>query len=141
MEFYTTSCGHCVEFAPTFDTIAKKFYDDNTLGVQIAALDIKKNKQVASDLRITSFPTFMVFVSGFPITFDAPRTYESIFEFVKNAKESKPIPAVALAEVPTPSVVIYDPAEASELRLLPALFSRYPIYHIREGKEVSVVLK
>lgn len=99
------------------------------------------NKQTAADLRITSFPTFMVFVSGHSVLYDGPRTHESILTFIKTVKDSKPIPAGSVAEVPSPSVIIYDPAETTSIKFLPALFTRYPIYHIREGKSLKVVLR
>jgi len=104
-------------------------------------LDIKKNKKVSTELKIVSFPSFKVYISGSPVTYDGPRTEESILNFIKSAKDSKPILAGSIAEVPSPSVIVYDPAEVTELRLLPALFSRYPIYHIREGSSPKVVLK
>ncbi len=140
-EFYTTSCAHCVEFAKTYDNIAKKVYSDSSIGYEIVALDIKKNKKVASDLQIVSFPSFKVYISGQPVTYEGPRTDESILSFIESAKNSKPIPAGSIAEVPSPAVVIYDPAETTSLKLLPALFTRYPIYHLKEGSILKVVLR
>ncbi len=43
--------------------------------------------------------------------------------------------------MPSPAVVIYDPAETTSLKLLPALFARYPIYHLKEGSKLKVVLR
>lgn len=140
-EFYTTTCAHCVEFAKTYDQIAKKVYGDSSLGYEMVALDIKKNKKVATDLQIVSFPSFKVYVNGQPVTYEGPRTDEAILNFIKSAKDSKPIPAGSIAEVPSPAVVIYDPAETTSLKLLPALFARYPIYHLKEGSRLKVVLR
>ena len=132
-EFYTTTCAHCVQFAKEYDLIAKNVYANKSLSYEMVALDIKKNKKVATELKIVSFPSFKVYISGQPVTYEGPRTEEAILNFVKTAKESKPILAGSIAEVPSPSVVIYDPAEVSSLKLLPALFARYPIYQLREG--------
>jgi hypothetical protein len=99
----------------------------------MVALDIEKNKKVATDLQIVSFPSFKVYISGQPVTYEGPRTDESILNFIESAKKSKPIPVDSIAEVPSPAVVIYDPADTSSLKLLPALFARYPIYHLKEG--------
>jgi thioredoxin-like negative regulator of GroEL len=74
VEFYTTTCAHCVEFSKAYDKIAKKVYSESSLGYEIVALDIKKNKKVATDLQIVSFPTFKVYVSGQPVTYEGPRT-------------------------------------------------------------------
>lgn len=83
----------------------------------------------------------MVYVSGHSVLYDGPRNHEAILNFIKTVKDSKPIPAGSIAEVPSPSVIIYDPAETTSVKFLPALFTRYPIYHIREGKSLKIVLK
>jgi hypothetical protein len=113
--------------------LAKKVYADESLGYEITAVDAKKSQQVATDLKVTSYPTLMLFVSGHKVLYEGPRTNEAILNFIKSAKDSKPITAGSIAEIPSPSVVIYDPSETTSIKLLPVLFTRYPIYHIREG--------
>ncbi len=113
--------------------MAKKVYADESLGYEITAVDAKKSQQVATDLKVTSYPTLMLFVSGHKVLYEGPRTNEAILNFIKSAKDSKPITAGSIAEIPSPSVVIYDPSETTSIKLLPVLFTRYPIYHIREG--------
>ena len=73
-EFYTTTCVHCAEFAKEYDVIAKNVYANDSLGYEIVALDIKKNKKVATELKIVSFPSFRIYVSGQSVTYEGPRT-------------------------------------------------------------------
>lgn len=96
-EFYTTTCPHCVSFAKNYDEIAKKVYANESLNYEIVALDIKKNKKVAAEVPITSFPTFMVFVNGHSVRFEGSRDYDSIITFIESVKTSKPLPAGSAA--------------------------------------------
>jgi hypothetical protein len=76
----------------------------------VTALDLKKNKKIAAKYRITSYPLFRVYVDEQYVDYEGPRTSESLLKFVKMAEQNRPIAASSIAEVPSPSVIIYDPA-------------------------------
>ena len=66
---------------------------------------------------------------------------ESILRFIKRAKNNRPTVVESVSDIESPAVIIYDPAEITQLKFLPVLFSQYPIYHIRDGQDFRVVLR
>ncbi|KAK6532090.1 Cytoplasmic thioredoxin isoenzyme 2 [Orbilia ellipsospora] len=59
VDFYTTWCGPCHAFAPTFQALANEYTDANFIKV-----DIEKAEDVGEKYEITSIPTIMLFRKG-----------------------------------------------------------------------------
>jgi len=61
VDFWATWCGPCKKFKPTYEKISKeKKYED----VLFLAVNCDELEEIASQERITSFPTFKVFLRG-----------------------------------------------------------------------------
>lgn len=78
IDFYSTWCSSCVEFAPEYLKIA-----DILRGVvKLGAVDIKKDKQLAHTYGIKSVPTLLIFGEDrvSPEKYNGRKTVEDIVE-------------------------------------------------------------
>ncbi|EAN78229.1 bloodstream-specific protein 2 precursor [Trypanosoma equiperdum] len=79
--FFAPWCGHCKNFAPTFDKIAKEF---DATDLIVAELDATANYVNSSTFTVTAFPTvFFVPNGGKPVVFEGERSFENVYEFVR----------------------------------------------------------
>nr|CCC93939.1 protein disulfide isomerase [Trypanosoma congolense IL3000] len=79
--FFAPWCGHCKNFAPTYEKIAAEFNESNII---VAELDATANYVNSSIFKITGFPTvFFVPSGGKPILFEGDRSLGNVSEFVR----------------------------------------------------------
>merc|ERR1711937_249894 len=91
--FYAPWCGHCKEFAPVYDNIAKEYEGNDA--IVVAKLDSEAHAVFAKMYKVTSFPTLKIFPKKEKkgITFEGERTEENIKAFVeKETYEPEPPP-------------------------------------------------
>ena len=83
MEFYASWCGHCKQFAPVYEEIAKHL--EGT--VTVARVDADKYSAIAMLQELQSFPTIKLFVKSVPVTYFGSRTFDDVIKFVSRAQE------------------------------------------------------
>jgi thioredoxin 1 len=60
VDFYATWCGPCKTMHPILDDLKKHFGEK----IKVLKIDVDKNQQLASILKIRSVPTLILFKSG-----------------------------------------------------------------------------
>lgn len=136
VEYYSPNCGHCVRFAPEYEKLASKVKEEG-LGFVVAAVDLVTESEVSEWVEIQGYPTLRLIVNGRAIDYNGERDSDEIIKFVSQAINSKLIPAASKEEIASPAVAVSGVAEDSDLHLLPALFTRHPIYLV-PGAEFKV---
>ncbi len=73
-------CGHCKAFKPGYQEAAEELKDNKK--VRLAAIDCTVNQAVASEFKVTGYPTLKYFSYGkYVEDFSGPRTKEGLIEF------------------------------------------------------------
>merc|ERR1712086_333538 len=118
VEFYAPWCGHCKEFAPTYDKIAEKYSGNDE--IVIAKLDSEAHAVFAKMYKVTSYPTIKVFKKADKkgAIFEGERNEEALSEFID--KETYEEPVVPAREPPKVSDarIAHIPAWPNKLRLM-----------------------
>jgi len=60
VDFFATWCGPCKAMAPTIEALGHEMQGV----IRVLKIDIDKNEQAATDYRIQSVPTLMIFKKG-----------------------------------------------------------------------------
>ena len=60
VDFWAQWCGPCLAIAPVIEELAEEFKDQ----VVIGKLDVDKNPQSATNYRVSSIPTMLLFKNG-----------------------------------------------------------------------------
>ncbi|XP_075068821.1 protein disulfide-isomerase A4 [Mixophyes fleayi] len=82
LEFYAPWCGHCKQFAPEYEKIAKSL-KDNDPPVPVAKIDATVATTVAGKYDIGGYPTIKILKKGQAIDYDGARTEKEIVAKVK----------------------------------------------------------
>merc|ERR1711937_232098 len=88
--FYAPWCGHCKEFAPVYDEVAKNYADGE---IVVAKLDSEAHAVFAKMYKVTSYPTIKVFSKKDKkgADFTGERNKEALIEFIdKETYEAPP---------------------------------------------------
>jgi len=59
LDFFATWCGPCMKIGPEIDKLAEEFPN-----VVFRKINVDKNDEICSQLKISSMPTFMYFKNG-----------------------------------------------------------------------------
>ncbi|OGB57248.1 hypothetical protein A2Y26_02640 [candidate division CPR2 bacterium GWD2_39_7] len=60
VDFYTSTCGHCIQSAPIFTETSNLLEDQ----VKFGKLEIRKNREYIDKYKIEGTPTFVLFKDG-----------------------------------------------------------------------------
>lgn len=102
-------CGHCKQLAPTYEKLAEKYADSET--IVIAQIDATANE--LEHTKITSFPTIKLYKKGdnTAVDYNGERTFEGLSQFIESGgADSEATPEVV-------SVFAHRP-EARSIRLI-----------------------
>jgi protein disulfide-isomerase A1 len=83
VEFYATWCGHCKNFAPVYEEIAKEFNSEKS-NVVVAKMDAVENE--VDGVNIAGFPTVKLYKAGDktnPIEYKGGRGKWEVYDWVK----------------------------------------------------------
>lgn len=78
--FYSPACIHCQKFKNTWDQISKKF---NTISIDVTN---PKNNKLVSKYNIVNIPTIILVSPNKTIIYKGNRSYNDIYNFIKNNK-------------------------------------------------------
>lgn len=81
--FYAPWCGHCKNFHPVYDKVAKALEKSDVI---IAKMDATTNDVDSDDVKIEGFPTIYFWKAGdkSPIPYSGSRDYDDVMSFIKS---------------------------------------------------------
>lgn len=96
IEFYSPNCGHCLEFAPTYNDIARIYHSDDKKKIKVAKVNGDVERALTSRFGIYAYPSFFL-VDGFSVyQYEQPRMRKMLMAFAEGGyRETDAIPFYA----------------------------------------------
>ena len=90
IEFYTPTCSHCVNFAPTYENLARTLHSSKNNGkIRVARVNCSQEKALMTRFDIRAFPSFFL-VAGWDVyEFQGTRGVATLTEFAKGGYKKK----------------------------------------------------
>uniref|UniRef100_H0YU55 Protein disulfide-isomerase n=1 Tax=Taeniopygia guttata TaxID=59729 RepID=H0YU55_TAEGU len=147
LEFYAPWCGHCKQFAPEYEKIAKTL-KENDPPIPVAKIDATAATSLSSRFDVSGYPTIKILKKGQAVDYDGSRTEDAIVAKVREVSDPNwtPPPEATLVltqdnfdEVVNDADIIlvefYAPWCGHCKRLAPEYEKAYPTLKIfRKGK-------
>ncbi|KAM8979283.1 protein disulfide-isomerase A4 [Sarcophilus harrisii] len=97
LEFYAPWCGHCKQFAPVYEKIAKTL-QENDPPIPVAKIDATAASTLASRYDVSGYPTIKILKRGQAVDYDGSRSEDDIVAKVKEVSQPSwtPPPEVTL---------------------------------------------
>ena len=77
--FYADWCGHCKEFKPVWDEVAKEVNKDEKKMIKVNCGEgTKEDKKIMEKYDVDGYPTIIIFEDGKPKKYDGKRTKEDL---------------------------------------------------------------
>ncbi|XP_007504590.1 protein disulfide-isomerase A4 isoform X2 [Monodelphis domestica] len=86
LEFYAPWCGHCKQFAPVYEKIAKTL-QENDPPIPVAKIDATAASALASRYDVGGYPTIKILKKGQVVDYDGSRTENDIVAKVKEISQ------------------------------------------------------
>ena len=136
VEYYSPTCGHCIQFAPDYDLFAESLKEQGSKYV-IAAVDMANNKDINDWVSVNGYPTLRFYVNGNEFDYEGEREGEKIKEWMDKVVASRLPKAKSLDSIKKPAVAVFGIEEDSPLQRLDMKFNKYPIYSL-EGESFKI---
>ena len=72
IEYYSPTCGHCVQFAPEYEALATKLQGEDSKYI-IAAVDLEEHAEVGEWTNVNGYPTLRFYINGIEVDYNGPR--------------------------------------------------------------------
>ncbi|KAM7176793.1 protein disulfide-isomerase A4 isoform 1-T1 [Macrochelys suwanniensis] len=86
LEFYAPWCGHCKQFAPEYEKIAKTL-KENDPPIPVTKIDATAATAVAGRFEVSGYPTIKILKKGQTVDYDGSRTEDAIVAKVKEVSD------------------------------------------------------
>ncbi|KAL3278576.1 hypothetical protein HHI36_016121 [Cryptolaemus montrouzieri] len=85
IKFFAPWCGHCKTLAPTWESLGKKYINNNLINIAKVDCTVQENKSLCNDEKVGGFPTIYLYKNGEKISeYSGSRSLEDLSRFVES---------------------------------------------------------